>query len=481
MSSHPLFSFYKRLPVWLQSNACWFYGYNFARRTYNKYFYERLGWLLESERWSSSEIEAYQNEQLREVISNAYENVLYYRELMDGMKLQPSDIKTIYDLPKLPILKKEDVRNNFEKFVSKKANKRNLLFQHTSGTTGKSLHFYTNRETDITQWAIWWRHRNRFGMTTDSWHVNFRAQLIVPAEQRKPPYWRWVSPMRQLVINMQHFVPSKIRAIMDFLNQNYFEFYTAYPSIIHILAVTACENGLRLTNPPRVIFMGCENTLDYQKRFLEEFTGAIITDQYGFAEGCANVSQCEAGMYHEDFELGTIECVDSEALSGGRYRGRIAATGFTCPEFPFIRYEVGDIGIWEDSTINCVCGRQSKLMVKVEGREDDYVLTPEGRRIMRFDYIFKDAQNCMESQIVQEEIGKIKVFIVRRSTYTSKDEKYILKEIRKWISELLEVDFVYVTEIARESSGKFRAVKSYLRPAINNKIPESCACSIDVE
>jgi phenylacetate-CoA ligase len=462
MSSHPFFSFYKHLPIWLQSKACWLYGYNFVRRQYNKSFVEKLSWLLESERWSSTEIEAYKNNQLRILIKEAYDNVLYYHEVMDKLKLGPSDIKTVNDLPKLPTLKKEDIRNNLDKFISRKADKRRLLLQHTSGTTGKSLHFYMNRETETLQWAIWWRFRNRFGMTNKSWHVNFRAQLFVPKEQNKPPFWRWVTPMRQVVINMQHLVPTKINYIVDFLNEHHFEFYTAYPSIVHVFAVTAMENGLHLKNPPRVILMGCENTYDFQRRSLEEFTGAIIRDQYGVSEGCCNTSQCENGLYHEDFELGIMECIESKPEKEGRVRGKIVCTGLADFEFPFIRYEIGDVATWENPTVNCACGRQSKLISKVEGREDDYVITPEGRRIMRFDYIFKDAQNCMESQIVQEKPGEIKVFIVRRSTFTQKDEDCILKEIRKWISESLRVEFVYVPEIEREPNGKFRAVKSHL-------------------
>ena len=224
MSDHPLFFVYKRLPVWLQSRASWVHGRNFARRIYNKNYYEKLEWLKQSERWTTSEIEAYQNEELRRLIKEAYENLLYYRELMDCLKLKPSDIRTIYDLPKLPILKKEDIRNNLEKFISKNSDKGSLLFRHTSGTTGKSLHFYTNQETEILQWAIWWRHRNRFRMTNDSWHVNFRFQLLTPAEQDKPPFWRYVAPVKQVVINMQHLTPSKTPDIIDFLNQNYFEF-----------------------------------------------------------------------------------------------------------------------------------------------------------------------------------------------------------------------------------------------------------------
>lgn len=466
---------YRRLPSQLQQLACWLYGWNFVRRTYGPRYFEIFNGLLESDRWSSSEIEAYQNQQIKSLVSESYENVLYYREVMDRLHLRPSDFKTVADLHKLPVLRKEDVRNNAHKFVSRKSSTAKLLFRHTSGTTGKSLHFYVNKETDLTQWAIWWRQRNRFGMTLDSWHVNFGANLLIPADQNKAPYWRWVKPMRQVISSMQHFTPSKIRAIIDFLNDNHFEFFTGFPSTIHVFAMTASQAGLRLNKPPRIIFLGAENVLYFQRRLLDEFFGSLIIDHYGFSEACGNASKCESGFYHEDFELGILECQDSKSISGNMERGRIIATGFTCHEFPFIRYDVGDIGVWDVSGSACNCGRQSRRLVKVEGREDDYVVTPEGRRLMRFDFLFKDAQNCLEAQVLQEEIGKIKVFIVRRPCYSSKDETQILRELRRWISNRLEVEFVYVSCIEREPSGKFRAVKTSIAVESGSEIPDSCA------
>ena len=475
MSLNRFFPIYKRLPISLQSVACALYGYNFVRKTYCRRYHEIYEKLLESEWWSSSHIESFRDEQVRNLILDAYNDVQYYRELMDSLKLVPNDIKCVADLPKFPILHKEDIRNNIQKFISKKSGVKELLFRHTSGTTGKSLHLYVNKETDLRQWAIWWRHRNRFGMKIDSWHVYFTANPFVPPSQDYPPFWRVVKPMKQVILNMHHFTAKKIKPVVEFLNQERFEFFTAFPSIIHVFAITACEAGLRLENPPRVIFMGAENTLDFQRRFLEDFLGSQIVDHYGFSEGCGNASSCEQGRYHEDFELGLLECVDPVSLPNGLIRGKIVVTGFTCHEFPFIRYEVGDTGIWDSPSAVCQCGRQSRTMVEIEGRMDEYVVTPEGRRLMRFDFIFKDAQNCYEAQVVQEELGKIKIFIVRRPGYSSKDERQILKEVKKWISETLKVEFMYVDEIPREPSGKFRAVKSLLKLPYNPVIPDSCA------
>jgi len=454
---------YQKLPIILQNMACSYYGMKQTKLRFNTVFQQKLKELMVSEKWDKAEIEAYQNDKLHELIKSSYESVPYYRDLMKQLKLTPKDIRSRKDLYKLPILTKEDVRNNFNKLISEKINKKDLIFSHTSGTTGKSLHYYLEKKQIPFQWAIWARHKQRFGIKYNDWHVDFTGKLAVPIEQRRPPYWRWNIPMHQVVINMQHLVPGKINDIVAFLNKNNFKYFNGYPSIIHIFVLTARDAGLVLKNPPKIIFTGAENILDDQRKDICDYTGAVLSTQYGFSEGCGNASQCTEFLYHEDFEFGILECIDPTPAGNGRIKGKIICTGFASPGFPFIRYEVGDIGVWEDPKKKCKCGRKSKVLVRIEGRTDDYVITPEGRRIMRFDYIFKDTINVKEAQIIQEKLAEIKIKIVKRDHYNIKDENYIRQEIKKWISPKLKVTFEYVKEIERENNGKFRAVKSFLK------------------
>jgi phenylacetate-CoA ligase len=449
---------YPRLPVFLQNAACWYHGTKESRQRFGKLFDRHLNSLLESEKWSASEIEAYQDEKLRDLIVYAYENVPYYRQRWQPLKIVPGDIRSRADLPKLPVLTKEDVVQNREQLLSRTASRSELAFKHTSGTTGKALQFYVSKASIAFQWAIWWRHRLRFGLQPGTWHANFTGKRVVPLQQQSPPHWRWNRPMRQALINMQHITPAKIGSIMEFLNSNTFEFFSGYPSIIHSLATTARDAGLTLTSRPRVIATGAENMLDFQRRDISEFTGAILTDQYGCSEGCGNASHCPELAYHEDFEFGLLEGQEHASRSRAK---TVLCTGFASEVFPFIRYEVGDTAVWK--TESCRCGRHSRVISHIEGRKDDYVVTPEGARIMRFDYIFKNLVNVKESQVVQNRLGEVTVRMVRRAGYKIQDEATIRNEFTQWISAALKVNFEYVSEIGRESNGKFRAVVSCLK------------------
>jgi phenylacetate-CoA ligase len=450
---------YPRLPVFLQNAACWYYGRKEARLRFGPLFDQRLRELTDSEKWSAGEIEAYQNDKLRALIRHAYENVPYYRDRWRALKITPDDIRSRDDLHKLPVLTKEEIRQNTERFVSQKTPRRELLSRHTSGTTGKALHFYMTAEAVAFQWAVWWRHRLRFGATPGSWHANFTGQRVVPITQRTPPYWRWNRPMHQVLINMQSITPGKIASIVEMLNSQPFDFYCGYPSFIHMFVLNASEAGLRLASPPRVIFTGAENMLDFQRRDIQSFTGAILSDHYGSTEACGNASRCPEFVYHEDFEFGIMEGIEEKP---GDAVQQIVCTGFACDAFPFIRYEAGDTAVWQNGE-GCKCGRHSNVLLRVEGRCDDYIVTPEGARIARLDYLFKDALNVREAQIIQERLGEIKILLVRRDTYGAKDESEIRRDIATWLSPSLIVQFDYVMEIPRGQNGKFRAVLSRLQ------------------
>lgn len=451
---------YPRLPVWAQNAACGVYGLREARVRFGREFRRRLDWLTETDRWGAADIAAYQDEQVRALVKHAYETVPFYRERMKGLGLAPDDVRGRADLPKLPIVTKEDVRANFSRMVSERADREKLIPRHTSGTTGKALDFYSSRASVAFQWAVWWRHRRRFGVEPGALSANFTGKLVVPMSQRRPPFWRWNRPARQALLNMQHVTPDKIAHIAGFLDRHPFVLYTGYPSIVHAVAATALEAGLELHARPKLVVTGAENVLDFQRRDIAAWTGALLTDQYGFSEGCGNASHCTELRYHEDWEFGVLECVDPETLPDGRVRGRLICTGFACPEFPFLRYEVGDTAVWAAPGERCACGRHSAVIDRIEGRMDDYVVTPEGGRIMRFDYLFKETPAVRESQVVQDRPGAITLRLVRRPDYDVHTEEHLRGEVARWISPTLAVEFEYLDEIPREGSGKFRAVLS---------------------
>jgi phenylacetate-CoA ligase len=133
-------------------------------------------------------------------------------------------------------------------------------------------------------------------------------------------------------------------------------------------------------------------------------------------------------------------------------------TGLANDATPFLRYRVGDVGT--RSKLPCPCGRAGDSFIDVDGRIEDYVVTPDGRYVGRMDHVFKDQLDVAEAQILQNDADAIEVLVVRRPSYDDASERGLIKEFRSRLGERIRIDLRYVDAIARESNGKFRAVKS---------------------
>ncbi len=295
--------------------------------------------------------------------------------------------------------------------------------------------------------------------------VNFTGKPVVPPRQSKPPYWRYNAAQKQYLISMQHINIENIDSIVGFLNTISPNFYSGYPSIIAEVARLAQLKGLSYdkVSTPSIIYTGAEKLLDYQQESIESWTGSTVTDQYGLSEGCCNFSKCEHGHYHEDFEFSHIEIADGETLEDGSVKGRLIGTGFFNHAMPFIRSDTGDIAVMAPEDFSCPCGTESRVIFSVDGRADDYVLTPDGRRVMRFDYLFKDRIEVLEAQVVQEQPGSIIVKAVLSGQGTSETFEYKVRQhFDEFFAAPMDLIFEYVDEIERTGTGKFKAVVNRL-------------------
>jgi phenylacetate-CoA ligase len=105
------------------------------------------------------------------------------------------------------------------------------------------------------------------------------------------------------------------------------------------------------------------------------------------------------------------------------------------------------------------------LVKSIDGRKEDYILTPDGRLIGRLDHIFKDMLNIKECQIFQENVDRVTFRIVRGKEYTEKDKKILLHEARERLGNQIKIDIDYVDAIERTTPGKLRFVMSKIPSA----------------
>lgn len=453
---------YPTLPVFLQEAACWIQGRHTARLRYPPSFHERLDGLRASDHAGPSDIAGYQDEQLRSLIRYVYEYVPHYRDEMRRRKLHPDDFRCRDDLALLPVLTREDVGRLGKRLQSTESAGAKGVTIRTSGSTGSSLSILRSRESIVFQYAVAWRHRARHGVEWGTWQLNFLGRQVVPPGQVRPPYWRWNTPNHMAHISMHHITAEKAPSIVAFINGHHFPLFSGYPSLLHTLGLLVEHLGLGISSPPVLVATSSENLLDTQRTDIARAFGTVVSDHYSASEGCAALSQCEHGSYHEDHEFGILERLDPSPGPGGATTARIVATGLTNRLMPLLRYDTGDLAVWAPADEPCACGRHAPRVLRVDGRLEDYIVTPEGRRIQRCDHIFKETEQVRECQIVQRTPGEIVLRVVARGGYSQRDEDALRRGVHHWLSPELTVAFEYVPDLEREPNGKLRAVKSEL-------------------
>ncbi|MFC3033121.1 hypothetical protein ACFOEE_11375 [Pseudoalteromonas fenneropenaei] len=456
------FAIYEKSPIFLQNIFCSFYGYLESKKRFNKDFKDSLSSLLESDFYSADEIDECKKKLITASLLNAKKSGLYTS--LNHVSEEDVVREPYIVLRSLPILTKDDLRTLD---LSKIKSGDKLQTVVTSGTTGKALKLVREAKCFAIQWAVWFRHRYRFGIKKGDVSVNFSGKPLVPVSQKSPPYWRYNAPMKQHLISMQHINDNTIAPIVEFLNTVRPSFYSGYPSIVSEVARLALSKGLTLEAEatPQVVFTGAEKLLGYQKQAIKEWLGpnVVVTDQYGLTEGNCNFSQCEAGNYHEDFEFSHIEIVDGVINSDGSTTGRLIGTTLHNKAFPLIRYDTGDIATMASADFKCECGRSSRVILEVDGRSDDFVLLPNNQRVMRFDYLFKDTYEVIEAQVIQSErhVIDIKAVLAEKGNKHAFEEK-VEGHFREYISNDIKLRFNYVDMIEKTATGKFKAVLNKL-------------------
>ncbi len=454
-------SLYSSFPYWLQNVAVSLHGYKLKRQRFNDDFYKILDFLNSTHGWSKEQIRSYKEEHTFKILEQAYNHCPYYRKKYANVGLSPSDFKRLEDLRKFPILTKEDIRENWQGMVADNVSKEDLILYHTSGSTGKALDFYWTKHSSAYYWAVDQRYKNRFGFELGKTCVNFTGYPIVPITTSKPPYWRFDRVLNRYFLNMQQLNAHTIHTIAEWLNTKRIEIFIGYPSIMTAFANEMLQAGLTLEFPPKHIFTGAEKLYENQKDILRKvYKGVLFHELYSFSEQAAIATHCTQSVYHEDFEIGHMELNMAMSVANG-LQGEILATGFANLGMPFIRYQNGDTAVFSDR--ECECGLHSQIIEDIVGRNEDYIVTPEGPHIQRLDYIFKDSSDIKECQVVQKASGEMILRIVKRDSYDVETERKLLVNISQFVSPSIKVKFEYVDEIPRTKAGKFKAVVSELK------------------
>ena len=317
------------------------------------------------------QIQRWQDERLVKQVKHVYENVAYYRKLMEEKGVTPEDIKSREDLHKLPFLTKEDLREAYPYGLMGTPVADCIRIQSTSGTTGRRVvAFYTKKDIDLWEDCCARAIMAAGGTNEDVVHVSYGYGLFTGG----PGLHGGSQKVGCLTLPMSSGNTERQIQFMTDLGST---ILCCTPSYAAFLAETIQEKGLQDQIKLKAGIFGAEAWTGEMRKSIEEKLGIKAYDIYGLTEisgpGVAFECSAQGGMHiNEDhFIAEVINPETGEVLPDGE-KGELVFTSITKEAFPLLRYRTRDICILNRE--KCSCGRTHVRMSKPMGRSDDMLI-----------------------------------------------------------------------------------------------------------
>lgn len=396
-------------------------------------------------KYSSYQIDSWQNERLKELINHAYQNTIYYRNVFNGLGMQPDDISTIEDLSALPILTKNDIISNYNDIIPKNIYKISYKHSSTGGSSGDPLKYLL----DLRSWSYsnantiqnWERTDYNYG---DRYVALGSTSLFVDKNPsiKHRLYYGLKNKIGLNGINMSRDVCERYIKLIKKQNIKYIY---GYASAIYMLAQWVIDNGEYIS------IKACFTTSEVlSNRYRNTIAAAFqckIVDCYGAHDGGITAYAHDEG----NFEVG-YNCLVRVENMNNQLSGSALLTDLLNYAMPLINYKLGDeitIGDTLRKTYN------GTIIKQVLGRSTDIIQFRNGNALTApgFSILFKDLPvdyYCIEKACNQ----MIICHIIKQPGYNSNHEYIIISSISKQAGDDIKVTLNYTDEVRYTKSGK---------------------------
>lgn len=320
---------------------------------------------------SREHIRALQDERLVVQVHHVYENVPYYRRLMEEKGVVPGDIRGTSDLYKLPFLSKNDLREAYPYGLLAVDKSECVRIHSTSGTTGKRvIAFYTQHDIDLWDDCCARAIMAAGGTKDDVVQVSYGFGLFTGGAGLNGGSHK----VGSLTLPMSSGNTDRQLQFMTDLGST---IICCTPSYAAYLGESIAERGIKDDIKLKAGIFGAEAWSEEMRKDLEKALGIKAYDIYGLTEisGPGVAYECsDQNCMHINEDHFIPEIIDpetGEVLPYGE-KGELVFTSITKEAFPLLRYRTRDITVLTDDP--CPCGRSFVKMARPMGRSDDMMI-----------------------------------------------------------------------------------------------------------
>ncbi len=367
----------------------------------------------------------------------------------------------------IPIMTKKEFQQPLDNRLSERYNSKNVYVNKTSGSSGDPFIFAKDKYCHALTWAT---IINRFGWFGINFNTSLQARFYgIPLDfigHSKERIKDFLSHRyRFTIFNLSDDVLEK--TVQKFAKKR-FDYINGYTSSIVLFAKFLKKKNLVLTQvcpSLKCCVVTSEMLFEEDKVLLEKQLGVPVVNEYGASELDLIAFQNPENQWQVNSETLYVEIVDENnvVLPNGQ-EGRVVITSLYNQAHPFIRYDIGDIGMLDEkSTI------KKPILKKLIGRTNDIALLPSGKKSpgLTFYYVTKsiieDDGNVKEFTIKQTKIDTFEIEYVSELELTQNQIHQIEKAITTYLEEGLHFTFIRKEQLKRSKSGKLKQFVSLVQ------------------
>lgn len=454
------------LPVFLQNTIISLVNCMLYSKRYGGNYKRFKAEIKQKESLGLSDLRQLQEKRAIAFLRYALSNSPFYRNKYIDIDI--NDITCLKDFGKLPILKKEELRENIKSVYT--LSKKKGVVSKTGGTTGKPLEVLYTKEDLQKRFAFLDNFREKLGYKLGKKTAWFSGKKILSEKDvTLNRFWK-----HDYINKVRYYSTFHIRQkyllhyIKDLLAYEP-EYFVGFPSTLLEIAKYGIKHQIEYSSANlKAIFPTAESINPIDRNTIETYFKAPIYDQYASSEGAPFIFECSEGKLHLELLSGIFEILDSQNQPSNN--GRLVLTSFSTHGTPLIRYDIGDSLILAPQK-TCTCGNNNPIVSEILGRINDYVYSPETGKINlgNISNTLKGVKGVIKFQVIQNQIDALDIsIIVDKAIFDKKDKATFLKNWTDRIGNNMTINLKEVNEIPREKSGKFRIAKNNIKDLIDN-------------
>lgn len=388
-------------------------------------------------------------------------NVPYYREILKN--LHTPDLQNITSIP---VLTKELLKLNYRDLKATNLPQKRFKKNSTSGSTGVTTKFLSDRKTDVYRHAC--GHR---GNSWSGWQFGEPVFII----------WGALTDLKRLqsfrsnLVNSKYLFNTKvvssgnlsepdISQYLGIITKQKPSLIVGYPSSLEFIANYINNNSLEV-HKPKGIITGGETLHEHQRSLIEKAFSAKVLNRYGCREVGHIANECHVRYgLHINIDHLIVEVVNEKGdICHPGELGEIVVTDLDNYAFPLIRYKIGDIGVLSDR--ECDCGMKLPLLERVEGRTFDIIKGSNGNNVLATQwtlFLKYQVKGIIQFQIIQKKIDLIYLYLVVSNEYNDTMEDKIITLFKEKLGSDTCIEIFLKTRIETTQAGKFRWIISEL-------------------